>query len=102
MRLIKPDNYPSQEIHLSKIANALSHPFRRKILELITTGEICTRTEILGYSKLSKVAVYNHVQILKSANLLESTYHVHFEELRLNYSTLNEMKNYMDEIIGNY
>lgn len=98
MRLIKPDNYLPEEIYLSKIANALSHPFRRKILELITNGEICTRTEILYYTKLSKVAVYNHVQTLISADLVRSVYHVHFEELRLNYFALSQMKNYMNEI----
>ena len=91
MRLIKPDNYLPQEIYISKIAAALSHPFRRRIIEFIMTGEVCTRTEILSRSKLSKVAVYDHVQIL-------IVYHVHFEVLQLNFTALSEMRGYLDEI----
>jgi hypothetical protein len=98
MRLIKPDNYLPQEIYISKIANALSHPFRRRIMKFIMTGEVCTRSEILCRSKLSKVAVYEHVQILVNADLLRKVYHVHFEVLQLNFTALSEMRNYLDEI----
>ena len=98
MRLIKPDNYQPQEIYISKIAAALSHPFRRRIIEFIMTGEVCTRTEILSRSKLSKVAVYDHVQILINADLIRKVYHVHFEVLQLNFTALSEMRGYLDEI----
>jgi hypothetical protein len=98
MRLIKPDNYLPQEIYISKIANALSHPFRRRIIEFIMNGEVSTRTEILCRSELSKVAVYEHVQILVNADLLRKVYHVHFEVLQLNFTALSEMRNYLDEI----
>jgi len=102
MRLIKPDNYLPSELYLSKIADAMSHPFRRKILEMLLNSEISTRSELLNYSKLSKVAIYNHVRILINADLIECIYHIHFEELRLNYSALAEMKNYMDEMLSKY
>jgi DNA-binding transcriptional ArsR family regulator len=98
MRLIKPDNYQPKEICISITANALSHPFRRRIIELILAGEISTRTEILKRTKLSKVAVYNHVEILINAKLITTVYHVHFEILQLNLTALSEMKNYLSEI----
>ena len=101
MRLIKPDNYLPEEIYISILANALSHPFRRRIIELILSGEVCSRAEILGRTKLSKVAVYNHVEILINANLITTVYQVHFELLQLNLSAFSEMKNYLSEICEN-
>jgi DNA-binding transcriptional ArsR family regulator len=101
MRLIKPDNYRPEEMYLSQIAHALSHPFRRRIIQLILTGEISTRSEILLRTKLSKVAVYNHVDILINADLIKKFYHIHFEVLQLNYSALTEMKNFLEDICNN-
>jgi predicted transcriptional regulator len=98
MRLIKPNNYLPEEIYLSKIAIALSHPFRRRIIEFILTGEVCTRVEILSRTNLSKVAVYDHVQHLISAGLVRKVYHVHLEVLQINKSALSELKNYLSEI----
>ena len=98
MRLIKPDNYLPKEICISITASALSHPFRRRIIELILAGEISTRSEILKRTKLSKVAVYNHVEILINAKLVTTSYHVHFEVLQLNLTALSDMKNYLSEI----
>jgi DNA-binding transcriptional ArsR family regulator len=101
MRLIKPDDYQPAEMYLSQIAHALSHPFRRRIIQLLMSGEISTRVEILRRTKLSKVAVYNHVDILINADLIEKDYQVHFEVLQLNYKALLEMKSYLEAICDN-
>lgn len=100
MRLIKPDNYQPEELYLSKIAHAISHPIRTRILELLANGNANTRVELCRYFKVSKVALYNHVQILKNSELITCNYNVHFEDIQLNNLAIEDMKQYLNNILG--
>lgn len=99
MRLIKPDNYRPEELYLNKVAQALSHPIRTRILELLNEKKTYSRIELCSYFNVTKVAMYNHFQILKEADLISSYYHVHFEEIQLNRSAVHEMKKFLDKIV---
>jgi len=99
MRLIKPDNYQPEELYLSKIAHAISHPLRTRILELLVFGKANSRVELLSHFNISKAAFYQHMQILKDSNLINCNYMIHFEEIELNNSALHDMKQFLDKIL---
>lgn len=100
MRLIKPDNYQPEEMYLSKVAHAISHPIRTRILELLADRKVSTRVELCCYFKVSKVALYNHVRILKNSDLIVCNYNVHFEDIQLNNAALSEMKQFLVKMSG--
>lgn len=85
---------------MNKVAFAFSHPIRTRILELLNEKKACTRAELCSYFNVTKVAMYNHFQILKESDLISSYYHIHFEEIELNRLALNEMKQFLDTMLG--
>lgn len=92
MGLIKPNNYDHTEVYFSRIANALSHPARRRVIQLIQDGEFVTQTTLTRFLNLSQTAVNRHVSILKRAELIACDYAVHYDLLRLNEKTLEEFE----------
>lgn len=102
MRLIKPDNYQPEELYFSKVAAALSHPLRMRIIELLLSGRIKTRVELCSHFRVSKIALYKHVQILKEADLITCFYNIHFEEIQLNFSALSEARDCIDKMLQEY
>ncbi len=95
MRLIKPDHFEPEELNFSKVADALSHPVRRRILELLLETSIKTKAELCSYVNLSKVALYKHVQVLKDAGLITYQYRIHFQEIRLNTNSLDCLQHFI-------
>ncbi|MCU6695934.1 autorepressor SdpR family transcription factor [Laedolimicola ammoniilytica] len=54
---------------LNDAFKALSDPTRRRILELLTEGDL-TAGEIAGYFDISKPSVSHHLNVLKSSDLV--------------------------------
>ena len=58
---------------------ALSDPTRRRILELLTEGDL-TAGEIAGYFDISKPSVSHHLNVLKSSGLvLDAVSYTHLD-----------------------
>lgn len=93
MGLIKPNHYDKTEVKFSCIASALSHPARRRILELIQDGEFITQKSLIHLLNLGQTSVKRHVASLKRAKLVIGKYDVHYEMLQLNEETLEEFEN---------
>ena len=53
MGIIKPNNYSKNELNFAKIAGALSHPVRNRIIELLLTEEVVTQNKLLNYPDTS-------------------------------------------------
>lgn len=63
--------YSSKEILLAKYANALSHPARIAILQLLLKKQTCICGDIVNELPLSQSTVSQHLKELKVAGLIK-------------------------------
>lgn len=98
MGLIKPNNYNKEELKFSRIADALSHPARTRIIELIQEENIVTQTSLISHLNLNKTSVNRHINNLRRANLLLNEYRIHFDILYLNTETLIQFEKRLQEL----
>lgn len=92
MGLIKPNNYSKEELKFSKIANALAHPARTRIIELFQEEMLVTQASLVSYLNLNKASVHRHINCLRRANLLLNKYRIHYDMLYLNEETLKQFE----------
>lgn len=88
MGLIKPNNYDQEELKFARIANALSHPARTRIIRFIREEMIVTQASLIMQLNLNKTSVNRHINCLRRANLLLNEYQIHYEILHVNEETL--------------
>lgn len=98
MGLIKPNNYNKEEMKFSRIANALSHPARARIIELIQEENTVTQTSLISHLNLNRTSINRHINSLKRANLLLNEYRTHFDILHLNKETLAQFEKRLQKL----
>lgn len=98
MGLIKPNNYNREELKFSRIADALSHPARTRIIELIQEENTVTQTSLVSHLNLNRTSVNRHINNLRRANLLLNEYRIHFDILYLNKETLIQFEKRLHEL----
>lgn len=92
MGLIKPNNYSKEEVKFSRIANALAHPARTRIIELIQEEILVTQTSLVSHLNLNKASVHKHINCLRRADLLLNKYRIHYDVLYLNSEPLKQFE----------
>ncbi len=102
MGLIKPNNYNKEEITFARIADALSHPARTRIIELIQEENIVTQTSLVSHLNLNRTSVNRHINNLRRANLLLNKYRIHYEILHLNEETFLQFEKRLQELSSSY
>jgi len=98
MGAIKPNNYNETELNISKLTDAIGHPVRTRILELIKNNPMITQTNLTDILPLSKNSTYRHLSKLKNAELVIENYHIHFFPLEINWSKVEDLKGFLDEL----
>lgn len=98
MGLIKPNNYNKEELKFSRIANALSHPARTRIIELIHEEMVVTQTSLVSHLNLNKASIHRHINCLRRANLLLNKYRIHYDILHLNEETLIQFEKQLQKL----
>lgn len=96
--LITDNNYSENELKFNEIANALSRPARKKILELIQEKMFVTQARLPQILNLNKTSVQRHVNSLRRAQLIDEAYYIHFSQLLINWETLNYFHRKIEEI----
>ncbi|MNJ83024.1 Helix-turn-helix domain protein [compost metagenome] len=102
MGLIKPNNYNKEEITFARIADALSHPARTRIIELIQEENIVTQTSLVSHLNLNRTSVNRHINNLRRANLLLNKYRIHYEILHLNEETFLQFEKRLQKLSNSY
>lgn len=98
MGLIKPNNYNQDETKFARIANALSHPARKRIIEIIKTTETIRSTDLTEKLNLNRASVNRHLSSLKQANLIEAIYNIHFENFILKTETFEYFEERLQQL----
>ena len=71
MAFSKKEEFTQDEIWLSDIAKALSHPARISILKILTQMNVCMCGEIVELLPLSQSTVSQHLKELKRVGLVK-------------------------------
>ncbi len=98
MGLIKPNNYSKEEVKFSRIANALGHPARIRIIKLFQEEILVTQSSLVSHLNLNKASVHRHINCLRRADLLLNKYRIHYDKLLLNEDTLNQFQNRLQKL----
>lgn len=56
---------------LARLAKALGHPVRIKILRILRERKSCVRGELVDQLPLSQTTVWQHLKVLKEAGLVQ-------------------------------
>ena len=83
MGAIKENFYTENETNLFYAARAFAHPARVKILTELLTERSYRNTDLSKILRLSTVAIHNHIEMLKDANMIVITYSMHYYEIGL-------------------
>lgn len=98
MGAIKPNNYNDTELDISRLTDAIGHPVRTRMLELIKQNPSITQTQLDILLPLSRNAVHNHLNKLKKAELVIENYRTHFFPLEINWSKVNILKTFLEDL----
>jgi ArsR family transcriptional regulator len=77
---------------LAKLAKALGHPARVRILRILSRREAKVCSEIVGELPLAQSTVSEHLRILKEAGLIRSNQDGPRIGYCINYETLRRLK----------
>ncbi|MEW6508265.1 MAG: metalloregulator ArsR/SmtB family transcription factor [Bacteroidota bacterium] len=67
----KIEEFTPDEIYLSDVAKALSHPARLRIMKILTEMNICMCGEIVDLLPLAQATVSQHLKELKRVGLIQ-------------------------------
>jgi ArsR family transcriptional regulator len=66
----KIDAFNTEEIRISEIAKALSHPVRVRILKILNENNVCQCGELVELLPLAQSTVSQHLKELKNVGLI--------------------------------
>jgi predicted transcriptional regulator len=95
MGAIKPNHYTDQELSISLIADAISHPFRTRIVKLLQEQKTIRNVDLANYFSLSATTIKTHLDKLKNAGLIYYEYEVHYYLIKLNTSNFSELRKFI-------
>jgi|SRR6218665_3467990 len=100
MRLIKPNDYGTEDFQIAFLGDALSHPVRKKIIEHLHNEGGFSKADYSKLMNLSKVSISQHINKLMAAKLIDKNYSTHFEVLSLRKEELEVMYEFLGKILG--
>jgi DNA-binding transcriptional ArsR family regulator len=95
MGAIKPNNYTEKEISISLIADAISHPLRTRIIQMLQDQEFLRNVDLSKVFSLNETTIKNHLDKLKKAGLIYYDYNVHYYQIRLNSTSFSDLKKFI-------
>jgi DNA-binding transcriptional ArsR family regulator len=83
---------PEADEELAKLAKAMGHPARVRILRMLSRKEARVCSQIVGELPLAQSTVSEHLRILKDAGLIRSNQEGPRPGYCINYQTLRRLK----------
>jgi ArsR family transcriptional regulator len=83
---------PEADDELAKLAKAIGHPARVRILRMLSLKEARVCSQIVGELPLAQSTVSEHLRILKDAGLIRSSQDGPRIGYCINYATLRKLK----------
>ncbi|MES2799456.1 MAG: ArsR family transcriptional regulator [Bacteroidota bacterium] len=87
MGAIKSNNYQNEELLISRLGRAISHPARVKILHKLRDENAgCRSVDLAKWLNFTKPTMKEHIDMMKDAGILTVEYLPHFYSISLNDS----------------
>lgn len=96
MGIIKENNYTEEEMEISQLFDAISHPARKRILDLLKERYVLRNIDLSDILNLSPTAVMNHLNKLRDSRIISVEYFIHFHVLSLNKERLKKIVSYLE------
>ena len=90
----KTHQYDHSEILKARIANALGHPARIRIMNILKTHHFTRNVDLVSELKLTKSTVNNHLMKLQSAGLIQLDFDSNCYHIRPNAELTNVLPYY--------
>ena len=100
MAFSKKNEFTEDDIWLSNIAKALSHPARIKILKILTDINVCMCGDIVELLPLSQSTVSQHLKELKKVDLIQGDIDGPKVCYCVDNLTLQKAKNELDKLFS--
>lgn len=94
----KTNQYSIHEIKSAKIARALAHPARIRILTLLKQESLVRNTDLVKDLQLVKSSVNSHLNKLMDADLIELVFHLKCYWIRSKKEVINKIPVYIEQI----
>ena len=101
MAYSKKELFSSHEVEISKIAKALSHPARVKILNILVDMNVCMCGDIVELLPLSQSTVSQHLKELKLAGLVKGEIDGPKVCYCIDTKAINKAKKLIDKLLSN-
>lgn len=98
MGATKANNYNDIEVEIPTLCDGISHPARKRIVDLLDQYKMCRNIDLTRLLNLSGTAVMNHLIKLQRAELIEITYEVHHYEVRLARKRVRKLIEYLESL----
>jgi len=96
MGATKTKQYSKKNINLAKIANALAHPARLTIVEILKEHKMLRNVEFQTILQLSPSTIHTHMQKLISAEIIKINYLPHQYIVHLIPEKLEELDDFIN------
>jgi len=94
----KTTQYSIDEIKSAKIARALAHPARIRILSLLKQEVFTRNIDLVKDLQLVKSTVNSHLNKLRDADLIELEFHSNFYWIRTKKDVIDRIPSYFEQI----
>ena len=101
MAYSKKELFSAHEVEIGKIAKALSHPARIKILNILVDMNVCMCGDIVELLPLSQSTVSQHLKELKNAGLIKGQIEGPKVCYCINSKAINKAKKLFDKLLSN-
>lgn len=96
MGIIKDNNYTDEELEIAKLFDAISHPARKRILDLLKENYVLRNIDLSELLNLSTTAVMNHLNKLRETRIIEDRYFIHYHIIVLKKDRLKKLTDYLE------
>lgn len=96
MGAIKENHYTDKEFETAYLFDAVAHPARKRMVDLLSKYPFCRNTDLAATLNLSPTATMNHLNKLKRAKLVDIRYEYHHYEVSLNSKQPNRITEYIE------
>ncbi len=79
---------------------ALTHPLRLKILELIDHHEKISLEKLFTLTKIEQSIAFQHLRVLKTANIVSSERDGHFIYYKINYPEIYKITKVINQFLN--
>jgi len=94
----KTTQFSNSEIKTAKLARALAHPARVRILALLKQEDFIRNVDLVKDLQLVKSTVHAHIIKLKEADLIELDFHSNCYFIRPNKEVIDKIPLYLEQL----